>query len=417
MRMFWRFLPFIVAAAGLVLLPVMGGLFIFTFGAAGVPLLFMLLAFYTWVASAFLRYRHGRQDELLHLLTAAAESGAPLAPTLRAYLVDRPHGGTRERWVALLLFFVLPGYYWVWHRQNSYDRKVARVARMLELGVPLDVALRTVPGVVPPETVLAAAVGQSTGRLADSLRGSTWSRLSTVWLEITPRLLYPTMLLLVMLGIFTFWGRFLLPKYQVILRHFNVKLPATTAWMVQLGDAVEEYPWVIVLVFVAVLATASLLYYSSTLRWYCPGIGRLYRGTTRGRVLKALGILLEGGKTVPEALGIMSASGYFSGTVRRRLERARTVAERGETLPDTLRRAGLLPRPMTMLVGAAERARNLPWALAELGDHLMNRAGRLAQRASMTLAPAAVVVLGAIAGAGIVGMFMPLVHMLWQVSG
>src|SRR6184192_871145 len=121
---------------GLGLALIYGGL------APALPLLLILMLFYGWVLSAYVHYRQGRRDELLHLLSAAAESQAPLAPALWAYLRDRPQGPLREFWVGLLLFFVLPGYYWVWHRRHSYDRKVARVAYFLEMGDSLPNALR-----------------------------------------------------------------------------------------------------------------------------------------------------------------------------------------------------------------------------------------------------------------------------------
>src|SRR4051794_21198786 len=125
-------------------------LVVFAFNILSLPLLLMLGLFYGWIFHAFLHYRLGRQEEFLHLLAAAAESGAPLAPVVRAYLRDRPPG--RWVWAAVLLFFVAPGYYWLWHRRRAYDRKLARVARELEQGTPLYVALRSEPGVVSRST-------------------------------------------------------------------------------------------------------------------------------------------------------------------------------------------------------------------------------------------------------------------------
>src|SRR5262249_36398673 len=124
---------------------------------------------YMWAAFAFVRYRSLRRDELLQVLATAAETGAPLAAALRAYLLDRPHGPLHEFWVATLLFFLLPGYYWLWHKNHSYDRKVDRLAMLLEGGAPLSHALRETPGVASRETMLAAAVGEATNRLASSL--------------------------------------------------------------------------------------------------------------------------------------------------------------------------------------------------------------------------------------------------------
>src|SRR5579864_7005283 len=85
----------------------------------GVLALVLLSAIYGWVVFAFFHYRYVRQEEFLHLLTTAAETEAPLAPALWAYVNDRPHSELREFWTAMLLLFVLPGYYWMWHRRHG----------------------------------------------------------------------------------------------------------------------------------------------------------------------------------------------------------------------------------------------------------------------------------------------------------
>src|SRR5581483_9165383 len=88
--------------AGLAALGVLVGR---AFGPGPVPSVLLLAAFfYGWMLFAFLHYRQVRQAEFLYLLTTAAESGAPLAPALRAYLGDRPGGAAREVWVGGLLF-------------------------------------------------------------------------------------------------------------------------------------------------------------------------------------------------------------------------------------------------------------------------------------------------------------------------
>ena len=99
--------------------------FIVIGGLLALPgLLLLMLSVYGWMIYAFVQYREGRQEEFTYLLQSAAEAQAPLAPVIRSYLADRPHGMLREFWVFLLLFFVFPGYYFFWHRQHTYDRRV-----------------------------------------------------------------------------------------------------------------------------------------------------------------------------------------------------------------------------------------------------------------------------------------------------
>jgi type IV pilus assembly protein PilC len=406
----WRGLAAIGAAV--VVLPLALGVLLWIFGGLGIIGFLVLAGYYGWMLSAYFYYRYARQEEFLNLLTTAAEAGAPLAPTLWAYLLDRPQGSLRELWVAGLLFFVLPGYYWFWHRGHRFDAKVAQVAEQLEEGLPLHQALQAVPGVAPRETELAAAVGESSGQLALSLRRIHGARSGVVWVEIAPRLIYPLMLLLFLGGMLEFWRIFILPRFERIFADFRLSLPAATERLIAVGDALADSGWQLVLSLQGVILLGVLFLLSPTARWYFPGLGRLHRLGVRSRVLTMLGLLLDIGKPVPEALAVLAESGYFAGTARRRLEAARREVEQGESLAMSLYHAGLVLFAMIQLIQAAERLRNLPWALTELGNQVGQRMIRLTQRISLVLAPLAVVGVGLLAAFMVLALFLPLIKLI-----
>jgi type II secretory pathway component PulF len=133
-------------------------------------------------------------------------------------------------------------------------------------------------------------------------------------------------------------------------------------------------------------------------------------------VLRALSVMLDAGAPLPTALGLLADSGYFAQEPRDRLEKVRDAVEEGQPLADSLRRGGLLRPAMAPLVQSAERARNLPWALAELADHLSGRAVRLLQRVSQVIFPASVVAIGALVGLMVGAMFVPLVSLMNELS-
>jgi type II secretory pathway component PulF len=379
------------------------------------PVFLALSLAYGWMLFAYLHYRWGRQEEFLQLLTAAVESGAPLAPAVAAYVHDRPRGPLREFWVALLLFFVVPGYYWVWHRQHSFDRKAAQLAEWLALGVPLHQALQLAPGVASSQTILAARVGEATGRLAFCLRAAPRSRLAAALLEALPRLFYPMLLLVFMSWILGFWMLFIFPKVQRIFVDFKATLPEATQLVVSFGrDAAAEVPLLLASVAAAAAAVA-LLAFSSTARWYFPGLGRVYRMDVQARVLKMLSVFLESGTPLPEALDLLDEPAAFPPVARRRLRVALEAVEQGAPLAAALRRGRLLPRAMVPLVEAAERARRLPWALAALADELSARTERLLKRFTQMVFPLGIGLAGVLAYFLARGMFLPLVDLIWRM--
>jgi type IV pilus assembly protein PilC len=382
----------------------------------GLPILLVLGGVYGWMLYAYLHYRHGRQDEFLHLLSTAVEAQTPLASALHAYVQDRPQGPARDFWVAVVLFFVMPGYYWVWHRRHNFDSKIAQVAYLLDEGYSLTESLKATPGVASPETLVAAAIGESSGNLALCLRASGRRRLTTIWLEMLPRLFYPLLLLSVMTGILGFWMTYIAPKLQKIYFEFKQEIPTVTFQLFVAWRWLTNYTWVVIVAVHWVVGVALFCVFSSTVRWYFPFFGRLYRMEMQSRILQMLSTLLRMGKPVPEALAVLVDSGYFARAVRRRLTLARHFVVQGETFADSLSWAGLLPAAMAPLVQTAERVGNLDWVLAELGENLANRTVRILRRLTMVLSPLVVFVIGLMIGFIVISMFVPLVNLLTGLS-
>jgi type II secretory pathway component PulF len=385
-------------------------------GFGGVPLVLLLSVPYVWVVFAFFHYRQCRQDEFLHLLTTAVEAQAPLAPALGAYVAERPNSPLREVWVATLLFFLLPGYYWLWYRRFSFDRKVARVAGLLDMGYSLPDALYATPGVAPQQTLLAATVGESTGQLALCLRHSVQTRLAPVWLEVVPRVAYPFLLLFFISGVWHFWMIFIAAKFEYLFQEFGIDLPEATEQLFALANWMSDYGWFVPLAVLGIAAVVLILLLDSTFRWYCPIVGGFYRRIIQSRVLRMLGVLLETGKPVPEALGILADSGYFPPVAERSLGAVRLRVEHGEPLPDCLRRGGLLPRATVPLVQAAERLGNLPWVLGELSVSLANGVIRRLRWLSLVIGPLALIAIGSLVAFLALGMFLPLIELLTRLT-
>jgi type II secretory pathway component PulF len=406
----------LTATIGLVVVLGVVGFVLSFFGPFGFPLLVLLGLSYGWVLYAYLHYRLGRQDEVVQLLAATAEARAPLGQALEAYVAERPEVGWRKFWAIVILFIILPGYYWIWHKRHGFDRKVRRVAALLDEGVPLPEALATVRGVVPDNVVLSAAVGESTGRLPECLRRSVRGQLGPLWLEALPRLLYPLALLFFVLGILAFWATFLFPRMERIFHDLGTRMPQQTEDVAALANLVVENPLAIGLAFFAVVGFVFLLVFVPTVRYYTPVLGRIYEMSVQSRVMTMLGVLLETGRTVPDALELLAAQEEPGGFVGRRLQQVKAAVCEGAPLAESLDRAGLLPWSAAVLLQSGERAQNLPWVMAELGEQLAARTARLAQRVSLALFPISVAAIGALIAFLVLGMFMPLVRLLLELT-
>jgi type II secretory pathway component PulF len=411
-----RFLNAMAVVGTVFIVLVLIVLLVGAFHLGGLLPVLVLAVYLTWVFYARMQYGYCRRVELLHLLAGAAEDGVPLAPALRAYLKDRPRGSMREFWVASLLFFVLPGYYWIWHRRSHFDRKVEQLARLLEQGTPLFQALQWTPGLASRETVLAAAIGESTGQLPTCLRKAVGHQTAGLWIEFFPQLVYPVFVLLMMASISGFILYYIVPKFKKIFMDFGVDLPTMSLVFLELSDWVVNYFWAFILGGFAAIALGVACVYSPTMSWFFPVLGTLYRRSARSRVLRMLAMLLGTGRTIPEALALLSSLPIGRPT-RMRIEAAHQRISQGEPLAEGLLDAGLLTGAMAPFVHAAQRAGNLPWALGELGDTIYNRTIRAIQRVMHVLFPLTVICLGLIVGFFVIAFFMPLIKLITELSG
>src|SRR5262249_25231238 len=149
-------------------------------------------------------------------------------------------------------------YYWVW---QPFEWKLRKVVRLLSAGQSLHQSLRAAPGVAPREVLLAAAVGESTGRLAPSLRNAPRWRLTPVWLDAMPRFLYPIGVMIALGIILSFLTVFIVPKLERIFADFHVSLPAETRLLLGAMRSLSS----VVLGLISIVGFVVLLLASPTL--------------------------------------------------------------------------------------------------------------------------------------------------------
>lgn len=402
-----------VLALAAIFLGSLVGLF-FAFSWLSVPLVVVAVSAIGYATYVYVRYRQGRQDELLQVMAAAVEAKVPLVPALRAYLGERPPRGAIQAVFMGVLQVILPGsiLVWVWLWYHRYDLKLEQFIDHLGEGESLAHALHEVPQVLGSEARFAAVLGEETDTLGICLRKAERERLAAAWLEVGPRLLYPAVILFAVTGVVSFLMTMIVPKFKRIFDEFGATLPSSTRTLIDVWYAIQGFVLLVPVAMFGFVVFVGLLIGNTAVRWYAPVFGRFYRWEVQGQILRALGILLSIGKTVPAALEFLIRSPEMPRVVRSRLESARDAVEAGQPLGEALYAAGLLPRGMRPLVLASEKAQSLPWALGELGDHLGQRAFKFVRRASLLVSPFLLLVVGLVVGFVAFAMFVPMIKLM-----
>ncbi|MGN6387846.1 MAG: type II secretion system F family protein, partial [Verrucomicrobiota bacterium] len=100
--------------------------------------------------------------------------------------------------------------------------------------------------------------GEQSGALVDVLKrmASHFERFAEVQAKFTSALIYPAVVACVGIGIIIFFMTYMMPKFMSIFQGMNVPLPASTQFLMGLGNFFKLYWWLIILL----VATGILLF-------------------------------------------------------------------------------------------------------------------------------------------------------------
>ncbi len=153
-----------------------------------------------------------RQSSLLWMLAVAAERGAPLVDELDA-LADDERGGQRKR--------------------------LRDLADMLRAGLPLPEAVQNIPGLLPRNAIFAVRAGCETGKLGPALRSVAEGMTADYQEEQHGNkvyLFYCLCLLFCISMVSGFLLYYIVPKFEVIFRDFDLALPESTEMMIAVAQ-------------------------------------------------------------------------------------------------------------------------------------------------------------------------------------
>ncbi len=343
---------------------------------------------------AFLRlYREG---DLLWMLTTAVERDVPVPEELDAF-ADAVSGPT--------------------------GAKLRRCADGLYDGLSLSQALSLYPAIVSPPAALAIRIGEQTGRLPEALRSTAQRTIGAPGSEsraayTTGLLAYLVMMVFMLCGIVGFVMYYIVPKFKAIFDDFDVELPWMTVLVIEASDFVVDW-WFLLGPLLPVIFVACIVLTECHRRgWKNVSMSWLTRWFPRTDTPDLLRNLAQGvhSGTPLAALLPTLARHHHRSHIRRRMERVATQVEQGGDPWTAMGAVGLLrPREVELLQAAAGLG-NLGWGLDLLADRIDQRRRQRMQWWFEVLRPWPVLLLAGVAMLFVVGMFLPLVKLIHELS-
>ncbi|MEN6407142.1 MAG: type II secretion system F family protein [Thermoguttaceae bacterium] len=329
----------------------------------------------------------------------------------------------------------------------------ARVAELAKVGVPLGVGLRTMAAELPrrrlsnvframadrvdagddllavlqsqgsrlpPHLCGLIMAGVRSGRLAEVLE--QYAALQNDQIELRRRvaiaLAYPFILLLTTTALVAFFGGIIAPSFSKIFRDFGTALPVITR--VAIYGSPPLACGLAILVVLAVVVPL-LLWGTSVFRWLWPAlyrvpmIGSLLRWSHLSRFSRLMGLLLDQGVPLPEALRLagdgLRNTGLFGGC-----RRTASEVEQGRPLDESMTARRQFPATLVSMVRWGQTMSALPdgfRAAAEMFEGRVRSHGNLLET---TLLPIMFLVIAAGVGFFVISLFLPLIFLVQVLS-
>lgn len=356
-------------------------------------ILLLIFSLPFWVLTAVVllmalnRFFHNQRQSLLQVLVLATERQLPLAPAVAAFSRETSAGFGAQAW---------------------------KLAGALQAGSPLAAALRTTPGVVSRSAIPAVDVGEATGTLSETLREAARPSEANQSLQpVVTQIFYLGNIVVFGLGILAFVMIRIVPQFRMIFADFATQMPAATEALISLRELLAELGAILSLLvpLLLIFAVFSAIRYLGWTEWDPPPINRFVRAVDVGRILRLLAVVVDAKRPLAVAIDSLAAS-YPKPWIRDRLERVALDVSQGRDWCEAFREHGLIGTADAAILASAQRAGNLPWAMRLVADSGERRLAYRLRTYVQVVAPAVLLILGAMVGFFVIALFLPLISLV-----
>lgn len=295
-------------------------------------------------------------------------------------------------------------------------RFVGSIRRNVEEGLPLSAAMAKQGWAFSPVALALVRAGEMTGDLGKMLGkvAEFMERDISTRKKVKGAMAYPAFMAVLAVGVVIFLLVNVFPKFAVLFEKDPSKLPGPTKFFMTLSDFLIAHGTLIAPAAIGGLAAVLFTVRSRKGREICdpvylklPAFGNLIRAVALSRAFHVLGVMLNAGLNVLEALDIAAAvSG--NNEYRKLWTKTRNDVEGGGALSDTLVDNPLVPPAETAMLSLGERSGTLPEVLSKISHHHEKKVETAIKAFVATIEPTMTIVMGAVVALIVSSLIMPM---------
>ncbi len=295
-------------------------------------------------------------------------------------------------------------------------RVLQQVGDDIEDGTSLFESMSRHPRVFTPLMVSMVRSGEVSGHLHESLEyiASNLEKNYALTSKIKGALMYPGFILSAALVVGFLVITFILPNLTQIIKDMNVVTPWYTQLLMNIGDFMKSFWWLVIAMFTAVVG--FVFYYIHTpvgkrewdkMQLKVPVIGQLLSYMYISRFSDNFSTLLSGGIPVVTALQIV-ASVVGNSEFERVILEASDEAKKGGNISSVFRRSEIFPPIVTQMLEIGEETGETEETLKSVTSFYDQQTDSLARNLTTLIEPFLIVVLGIGVAIMVVGILLPI---------
>ena len=301
-------------------------------------------------------------------------------------------------------------------QEAAWKEVVASVRLKVEEGSTLAQAMEAHPTVFDAVCRSLIAAGEGGGgfdKMLDRLAVLTRKQVQ-VRAAVVGAMVYPALLIFIAMNVLAVMMLFVLPRFAGLFETLDAPLPPTTQLLMDTSDLMRKYWWAMIL-GVGVVAVA-VRYWAGTPRGRrsmdtivlkLPVFGKMFRSFAVARILRVLGVLVQGKVPLLDALGLARQTAknvHFAELVAR----AEEAVTRGGTVSGAFGEGGLVDPSLVEAIRSGEQSGQIGTLLLNVAEFLDEDNEVFVKTLTSVIEPLILIGLGLVVGFIAISMFLPL---------
>lgn len=302
---------------------------------------------------------------------------------------------------------------------RDFARMIEAVYQDVRRGVSLSVGLGTHVPRLPVFAKSMIEAGEASGHVEGSLQAvaEVMDRNDSIRSLVRSALAYPVFMLSVSLVAVITLLTFVVPRFLGIFSAWDAQLPLPTRILVSLSGSLATWgPLAISILFVSAVAwviwarTSQGRLFKDALLLRIPILGRALRDSASARLVRTLGVMLQGGVSLPVALQVGAEV-----TGNARLAQDLTISSErvkdGAALSQVWRASKCLPPVLVELAAMGEEAGDLDGVFAQAAELLEGETRQRVKYLTALFEPILILVMAIVIGFIVLAILLPTVNL------